>query len=194
MPDFGIRYQESFYSNIPMQRPDLSSWISCLSYKCCSKQPTDSSHSRTFQELITGIWSCSGATKTAKHYIYASLFPRFFKPFWSIVAFSLYYLMLIVKPKIAPEAAFKVFPRPILTLTDFITLISITQVPLSLRFHRISETCCSAALKSHPLRTNDIALVSEPHSWFGLARFWVSQQLRLHQDRQLTSVNALISF
>lgn len=112
MPDFGIRYQKSFFSNLPMQRPDLSSWISCLRYKCCSKRPTDSSHSRTFQELITGIWSCSGESKTAKHYIYTSLFPRFFKPFWSIVAFSLYYLMLIVKPKIAPEAAFKVFPRP----------------------------------------------------------------------------------
>lgn len=34
--------------------------------------------------------------------------------------------MLITKPKIAPEAAFKVVPHPVVTLADFITLISTT--------------------------------------------------------------------
>lgn len=62
--------------------------------------------------------------------------------FWSIVYYSLYYLMLIAKPKIACEAAFKVVPHNVLTRGDFITLIFISwdfteyQKHVTLRLHK----------------------------------------------------------
>lgn len=171
-----------------MQSRDLSIQIVCVSYNCCNKEPT---HSMTFQELLTDSWSCSGEWKTTKRSTRTSLFPGLFN------RVEVHLLYRFISWCSSPEAAFKVthsrcphssglhYPHihnqspAVSEISHNITnIVAPRLLSLILSEQMISRFCLSLPAGSVQ---------------FGLAGFWVSQRPRLHQDRKLTSVNALIS-
>lgn len=159
----------------------------CVSYNCCNKEPT---HSRTFQELITDSWSCSGERKSTKHFPGTSLFPGLFNrsevhlPYRFISWCSMPEAALKVTHSRCPHSSGLHYPHihnqspAVSEISHNITNIVAPRL-LSLKWY------CAFVWTSQQVRFGSVR--------FGLAGFWVSQQARLHQDRQLTSVNALIS-